>query len=119
MATPNIVNVATINGFTTTATAGVTTAVLLNCPTDKIYKINSVICTNISSSNQAVYLSYDDTTASTEKYLAFNNTVPTNGSLVVIGKDFPIYLEETDNLKLFASANNSIDVTVSFESLED
>ncbi len=119
MATPNIVNVATINGFTTTATAGITTAVLLNCPTDKLYKINSIICTNRSAANQAVYLSYDDTTASTEKYFAFNNTVPTNGSLVVIGKDFPIYLEETDSVKLFASSNNAIDVTISFESLED
>ena len=52
-------------------------------------------------------------------YLAKTVAVPADSTLVVIGKDSPIYLEEGDELEANASADNDADICVSYEQLDD
>jgi len=46
-------------------------------------------------------------------------TVPAKSTLVVLGKDAPIYLEENDEIEAGASANNDLHITISYEILND
>ena len=121
MAAPNIVNVTSIYGrtrgqdLTTTTTAGI-----LTCASDKVLKVNSIIVANIDGSNSAdVTVSFFDNSQSGTFLLASTVTVPADSTLVVVGKDSPIYLEESDEIRGGASANGDLEVIVSYEELDD
>ena len=121
MAAPNIVNVTSIYGrtrgqdLTTTTTAGI-----LTCASDKVLKVNSIIVSNIDGSNSAdVTISFSDNSQSSAKALASTVTVPAKSTLVVLGKDSPIYLEESDEIRGGASANGDLEVVISYEELDD
>ena len=124
MANPNLVNVTTIKGtieghkLTTDAISASGSAVI-TCGTDKLLKINSIIVANVDGTNSvnidvAVHLDGDD-----RFYLAKTVALPADSTLVVIGKDSPIYLEEGDELEARASADNDADICVSYEQLDD
>ena len=118
MAQPNIVNVVTILGHTdvlnvtTTATAVVTNS----AASEKVFKINSLIVSNIDGTN-AADISVDLFRSSTSYYLASTITVPADATLVVISKDNPIYLEEGDSIRCLASANGDLQVVCSYEEI--
>ena len=121
MAAPNIVNVTSIYGrtrgqdLTTTTNAGI-----LTCASDKVLKVNSIIVSNIDASNSAdVTISFSDNSQSSAKALASTVTVPAKSTLVVLGKDSPIYLEESDEIRGGASANGDLEVVISYEELDD
>lgn len=118
MAQPNIVSVATIRG--NTAVLNVTTVatnVVANiASSNKVYKINTLLISNIDGTNSA------DITASlfrggVEYRIASTIAVPADASLVVISKDTSIYLEETDYIRLTASANNDLHAICSYEEI--
>ena len=46
-------------------------------------------------------------------------TVPAKSTLVVLGKDSPIYLEEGDKITAGASAADDLHLTVSYEEIDD
>jgi hypothetical protein len=121
MAAPNIVNVSSIYGKTVGAALGTTlTTDILTCPADKVLKINSIIVANVDGTSSAyvtVYF-YDDS-ATTRYSLANNITVNAGATLVVMGKDFPIYLEESDQIEAGASATGDLEIVVSYEELDD
>ena len=54
-------------------------------------------------------------------YFAIASTVsvPADASIVVIGKDSSIYLDETDLLAVTASANSDLTYAVSYELIKD
>jgi hypothetical protein len=121
MAAPNLVNVTSIYGKTqcqaldTTLT---TSIVANNSGSNKLLKLNSVIVSNIDGTNAAdVTISVHNGTA--DFYLAKAVTVPAKATLVVIGKDSPIYLEENQILRGGASANSDLHCIVSYEELDD
>ena len=121
MAAPNIVNVTSIYGrtrgqdLTTTTTAGI-----LTCASNKVLKVNSIIVANIDGTNAAdATISFFDNDQSGTFLLASTVSVPADSTLVVIGKDSPIYLEESDELRGGASANGDLDVVISYEELDD
>ena len=121
MAAPNLVNVTSILGKTMGANLGTTvTSDVLTCPSNKVLKINSIIVSNIDGTNSAnvsVYF-YDD--SATARYsIATTVAVPADSTLVVVGKDSPIYLEEGDELEAKASAANDAELVVSYEILDD
>ena len=121
MAAPNLVNVTSILGKTMGANLGTTvTSDVLTCPSDKVLKINSIIVSNIDGSSSAdvsVYF-YDD--SATARYsIATTVAVPADSTLVVIGKDSPIYLEESDQIEAGASATNDLAIIISYEELDD
>ena len=121
MAAPNLVNVTSILGKTMGANLGTTvTSDVLTCPSHKVLKINSIIVSNIDGSSSAdvsVYF-YDD--SATARYsIATTVAVPADSTLVVIGKDSPIYLEESDQIEAGASATNDLAIIISYEELDD
>ncbi len=121
MAAPNLVNVTSILGKTMGANLGTTvTSDVLTCPSNKVLKINSIIVSNIDGTNSAdvsVYF-YDD--SATARYsIATTVAVPADSTLVVVGKDSPIYLEESDQIEAGASATNDLAIIISYEELDD
>lgn len=121
MAAPNIVNVTSILGKTTAAALDttLTTSLLANAASsNKLLKLNSIIVANKDGSSAAdVTISWYN--GSTDFYLAYTVTVPADSTLVVMGKDSPIYLEEGQSIRGGASANGDLDVIISYEELDD
>ena len=52
-------------------------------------------------------------------YLAKTVALPADSTLVVIGKDSPIYLEESDELEARADVASDAELVVSYEILDD
>ena len=124
MAAPNLVNVTSITGkidghaLTTDAIDNANSAVI-TCASNKLVKINSIIVANIDGSSSVdidVAVSLD---SDARFYLAKTVALPADSTLVVIGKDSPIYLEEGDQLEARASAASDADLVVSYEILDD
>jgi len=116
MAAPNIVNTTTITGRTAVANSTTTaTAFLSNdAASNQVFKINSIIVSNIDGIADAV-ISIDLFRSSVSYYLARLITVPADSTLVVLSKDMGIYLEEGDSLRSLASANGDLQVVCSYE----
>ena len=129
MANPNIVSVSSIYGecvgWNLTAT---TTTALFTVASDKLIKINRIVCANVDGSAAADLTLYVDTSVQTsaggtvnggaaDVYLAKPISVPADTSLVV--SDTPIYLREGDILKGGASVVSDLDLFISYEVLDD
>lgn len=121
MAAPNIVNVTSIYGKSVGATLGTTTTTsILSCGADKVLKINSIIVSNIHGTNNAdVTVFYWDSSAGARYALASTITVAADSTLVVLGKDSPIYLEESDRIEAGGSAVSSLQIIISYEEIDD
>ena len=121
MAAPNIVNVTSIYGKSkgVALDTTLTTALLANgLNSGKLLKLNSIIVSNVDGINNAdVTISMHDGTA--DFYLAKTVQVPADSTLVVLGKDSPIYLEESDEIRGGASADGDLEVIISYEELDD
>ena len=129
MANPNIVSVTSIFGesvgYNLTAT---TTTTLLTVSSNKLLKINRITCANVDGTNAAdVSLSIvksNFTSAGVTNfdtsgtfYLAKTVNVPADDILVIVDK--PIYLVETDILRVLGSAASDLDLFVSYEVIVD
>ena len=123
MAAPNIVNVTSIYGKTMGAALGtnVNTDILTNTAgSGKLLKINSIIVANVDGSNPCdTTVKFYDDSASTPYTLAATITVPADSTLIVLGKDAPIYLEEGDKIRGGASAASDLEIIISYEELDD
>lgn len=121
MAAPNIVNATSIYGKTVAAALDTTTTTSLlanSASSNKLLKINSIIVGNKDGTNDAdATVSFYD--GSTDFYLAYTVTVPADSTLIVVGKDAPIFLEEGHSIRGGASANGDLDVIISYEELDD
>jgi hypothetical protein len=83
-------------------------------------KINSIIVANVDGTNPAdATIAFYDNDVSTTYHLAKTVTVPNDATLVVVGKDAPIYLEESDEIRGGASADSDLEVVISYEELDD
>ena len=126
MAAPNIVSVSSIYGKTTGVLLNTTTTTgILTCASNKVLKINSIICANVDGTSSAdVTINFFDTDSDgggTDRTnpIASTVTVPADSTLVVLGKDSAIYLEEGDKITGGASANGDIQCTISYEEIDD
>ena len=118
MAAPNLVNVSSVLGKSLGIALTTSSQDVLTAASDKLYKINSVICANIDGTNDAtVDVLFND--GSTSYHLAKSVNVAAGDTVVVVSKDAPIYLEETHILKALASAASDIEMVVSYEILDD
>jgi hypothetical protein len=123
MANPNIVNVTSILGVTTAVglTTTATTTFLSNAnASNKVFKINTIIASNIDGTNIAdITVKYHLAAAGAGTSIALANTitVPADATLVIVGKDNPIYLEENRSLTAQASAANDIAIVCSYEEI--
>ena len=121
MAAPNIVNVSSIYGKTMGAALGTTTTTdILTCGSNKVLKINSIIVSNVDGTNAASATVYFyDSSAAARYALAYTISVPADSTLVVVGKDNPLYLEESDQIEAGASAASDLQIVISYEEIDD
>ena len=120
MATPNIINVATITPKVAVGAVTTSRADIVDVPAENCAKINTLMISNIDGTNAAditVEVSVDNGS----NYVKIANTisVPDDATLVVVGKDNGFYLDETDLLAVTASANSDLTYLVSYELLVD
>ena len=123
MAAPNIVNVTTITGksavvdLTTTAA----TAVVSNAAASgKVFKINSLVVSNVDGTNAAdITVSYYSAAAigGTATQIVSTVSVPADASLIVIDKNTSLYLEEDRSIGATAGSANDLKVVVSYEDI--
>lgn len=117
MANPNIVNVTSILGKKVGAAVTTTMTALVSNPasSNAIYKINSLIISNIDGAASAdITVEFFDNQTNSFR-LASTVTVPADATLVVISKDTSIYLEENDSIRVQASANGDLQALCSYE----
>ena len=121
MAAPNLVNVSSILGKTMGAALGTSANTdILTCPSDKVLKINSIIVANVDGTNaSSVTVHFYDNSASARYNIAHTVDVPADATLVVIGKDSPIYLEESDQIEAEAADASRLEIIISYEELDD
>lgn len=120
MAAPNIVNTATITGKTVPFSATTSSFAYLTNPSSsgKVYKINSILVSNINGTAPAditisVYFPASFATA----YLAYTISVPNDSTLVVIDKNTSFYLEENCSISAIASVNSYFSGIISYEEI--
>ena len=123
MANPNIVNVTDIRGRTvvTDLTTTNSTLVVENvAASGKVFKINSLIVSNVDGTDAAditINLFSEDNIGGTGTQIVSTVTVPADASLVVISKDTSIYLEEDRSIGATANSANDLKVVCSFEEI--
>ena len=118
MANPNIVNVSSIYGksagldLTNSAQSIVTNA----ASSGKVFKINSLTIANVDGSfNAPVYCQIN--LNGTDYDLANGVVVPADTTLILIGKDNPIYLEENSFIELQATLSGDLTAICSYEEI--
>jgi len=122
MANPNIVNVSTINGETATATLTTSAASIVSnaASSGKIFKINTVLCSNIDGVNAvdvSIAINSAAAGAGTDKFFARTVVVPADSSLVIIDKNSSLYLLEDKSITALASADSDCDIVISYEEI--
>ena len=126
MAAPNIVAVSTIRGKSNVANLTTTSSSIVVNPVNsgQVFKINTIMISNVDGTNSG-NVSVDlfkfgaqntSTGSGNATYgIANNMTVPAKSSLDVMSKS--LYLEEGDQLKAKADANNRLHLITSFEEI--
>jgi hypothetical protein len=123
MANPNIVAVTDIRGRTVVANLTTTNSTLVVenvAASGKVFKINSLIVSNVDGSTAAditINLFSEDNIGGTGTQIVSTVSVPADASLVVITKDTSIYLEEDRSIGATASAASDLKVVCSFEEI--
>jgi len=123
MTAPNIVNVTTITGKTNVVDLTTTNATLVvenTAGSNKVFKINSLVVSNVDGTNAAditVSLYSEDNIGGTATQIVSTVSVPADASLVVIDKNTSIYLEEDKSIGATAGAANDLKVVCSYEEI--
>ncbi len=121
MAAPNILNASIITGkqYGAALDTTTTTSLLANAASsDDLYKINSIIVSNVDGTSAAdVTVSWYN--GSTDFHIAKTVSVPADTTLVLIRKDSPIYLEEGHSIRGGASANSDLEILICYDVLDD
>ena len=124
MANPNIVNVTNILGETVVGalTTTLTTVLLTNTASSgKVFKINSVLISNVDGSSAAdvtLKLALNELGTSTPVAIASTISVPADATLTLIDKNSSFYLMENKALIGGASANNDLEYLISYELIQ-
>jgi hypothetical protein len=118
MAAPNIVNVQSIYGNTAVQLVATSPTAIItnNLGSNSVIKVNNLIFSNINTSSN-VSATLDLYRSSVSYPISYQITVPLNSSLVVIGKDTTIYLQEGDVLRTSAGLASSLTAVASYETI--
>lgn len=123
MAAPNIVNVSTITGKTSTTsltTTSATSIVSNAASSNKVFKINMIQIANVDGSNACdITISHNSAAAGagTNSEIVSTVSVPADAALVAIDKNTAIYLEEDKSITATAGTANDLKVIVSYEEI--
>ena len=122
MTIPNIVNVSSIYAKSHQVTLGTTTttALLTNAASsDDSYKINSIVIANIDGTNSATVTMGIVKSGGSLISFATTIAIPADATLVLVDKNWGLYLEEGDVIQGGASATGDLTCTISYEILDD
>jgi hypothetical protein len=120
---PNIVNVATITAKTAVVDLSTTNATLVvenPAASNKVFKINSLIVSNVDGTNAAdITISFysEDNIGGTATEIVKTVSVPADASLVVIDKATSIYLEEDKSIGATAGSASDLKIVCSYEEI--
>jgi hypothetical protein len=123
VAAPNIVNVTSIYGKSAVVDLSTTsaTSVLSNAASSgKVFKINSLIVSNVDGTSAAdITVNYYSAAAigGTATQIVSTVSVPADSSLVVIDKNTSIYLEEDKSIGATAGSASDLKVIISYEDI--
>ena len=116
MAAPNILQTSTITGKTGVLNVStVATNIVENPPSsNSVYRVNALVVANIDGVN-ACDVSVE-LFGSCVVYRIINTvSVVADSSFIALGRDYPLYLEEGDSLRVVASANGDLTAVCSYE----
>jgi hypothetical protein len=114
MANPNIVNVTSIYGKTDTFALTTASANLVTATANTVFKINSILVTNIDGTSAAdVTINFYDGTNT--RAIGSTISVPADAALNLIDKNSSFYLEENEIISGLASANSDLVCLISYE----
>jgi|SRR5210317_2231439 hypothetical protein len=118
MAAPNIAGLTTITGKTVAASVSSDQANLVvnSAASGKVFKINSLIISNIDGVN-AADINVDYFTGGTGYSLVKTVAVDADSSFSAIDKNLQLYLEEGTALAVTASANGDLQAICSYEEI--
>ena len=120
MATPNIVNVATITPFLYNGAITTGNTEIVDVAAEYTAKINSLWIANIDGTNSAtVTVSVSTDNGSNYHAIASTVAVPADATLMLIDKNNAFYMDETDLLRIVGSANGDLTYLVSGEKITD
>lgn len=123
MANPNIVDVTTIYGNTSTTALSSTSATsLINnaASSGKVYKVNSIVVSNVDGTSAAditINVYSQDDLGGTAYAIASTISVPADATLVVTDKTTTFYLLEDKSVGAVAGSANDLVVTCSWEEI--
>ena len=123
MSNPNILNVTSIYGKTAYValnSTSATTVVNNAASSGKVYKINTIIVSNVDGTNACditINLYSEDDKGGTAYAIAKTISVPADASLVVLDKASAIYLEEDKSIGATAGAADDLVVICSWEEI--
>jgi len=123
MANPNLLGITTVTGITTVVglnTTAVTTFLSNSGASGKVLKVNTLMVSNtngIISGNITIKYHNEASGAGTSVPIAHTIAVPADTTVVITGKDTPIYLEENRSLTGTASTENVIGIICSYEDI--
>ncbi len=118
MALPNLLTATIITGRT--AYANVTTAtsnVLVNpASSGNSFRIVNIMAASIDTSNTG-NITASVLRTGVSNYLGFGLSIPSRSTLILLGKENPVTLEEGDALQMSADANSRIWATITYEDI--
>ena len=119
MATPNLINVATITPKNAMGSLGDTNrTTMIDVAAESAVRIDTILISNDDGTNAAdVTIEISNDNGSTYYKIASTISVPAESTLSMI--DTPIYLDETDLIAVTAGAANDLDYHVSYVELID
>jgi hypothetical protein len=119
MATPNLINVATITPKNAMGSLGDTNrTTMIDVAAESAVRIDTILISNDDGTNAAdVTIEISNDNGSTYYKIASTISVPADSTLSMI--DTPIYLDETDLIAVTAGAANDLDYHVSYVELID
>ena len=119
MATPNLVNIATLTPKNAMGSLGDTNrTTMIDVPAETAVRVDSILIANDDGTNACdVTVEISNDNGSTYYKIASTISVPADSTLSMI--DTPIYLDETDLIAVTAGAANDLDYHVSYVELID
>ena len=123
MVAPNIVNVTSIIGKSAVIDLTTTNATLVvenAAASGKVFKIESLIISNVDGTNAAditISLYSEDNIGGTATQIVSTVSVPADASLIVIDRNTSLYLEEDRSIGATAGSASDLKVVVSYEEI--
>ena len=124
MANPNLINVSAVYGNssnTALSSTSVTSLVSNAASSGKVYKINSIVASNVDGTSAAdiTINVYSNAAAGSGTAYAVASTisVPADATLIITDKTTSFYLLETQSIGAIAGSANDLVITASWEEL--